>query len=62
MASITIRNLDDEVKYRLRLSAAINGWSMEDEARTILHAVLADLPLEKVIADGFGPQSGDAAR
>ncbi len=36
MASITIRNLDDEVKTRLRIKAAENGRSMEEEARTIL--------------------------
>jgi len=36
MASITIRNLDDEVKDRLRMRAAENGRSMEEEARLIL--------------------------
>ena len=36
MASITIRNLDDEVKARLRVRAAANGRSMEQEARLIL--------------------------
>ena len=36
MASITIRQLDDDLKRRLRLRAARHGRSMEDEARTIL--------------------------
>lgn len=36
MASITIRNLDDEVKKRLRKQAAENGRSLEAEARDIL--------------------------
>ena len=36
MASITIRGLDDALKRRLRLRAARNGRSMEDEVRTIL--------------------------
>ena len=36
MASITIRNLDDAVKTRLRVRAADNGRSMEEEARLIL--------------------------
>ena len=36
MASITIRDLDDEVKTRLRVRAAGNGRSMEEEARLIL--------------------------
>jgi phosphopantothenoylcysteine decarboxylase/phosphopantothenate--cysteine ligase len=41
MASITIRGLDDELKQRLRLRAARNGRSMEDEARTILRDMAA---------------------
>ena len=36
MASLTIRKLDEALKQRLRLRAAQNGRSMEDEARTIL--------------------------
>jgi phosphopantothenoylcysteine decarboxylase / phosphopantothenate---cysteine ligase len=38
MASITIRQLDDDLKQRLRLRAASHGRSMEDEVRTILRA------------------------
>lgn len=40
MASITIRNLDDEVKRRLRVRAAEHGRSMEEEAREILRHVV----------------------
>ena len=36
MASITIRNLDDDLKKRLRIRAAQNDRSMEEEARIIL--------------------------
>ncbi len=36
MASITIRQLDEVLKKRLRLRAARNGRSMEDEVRTLL--------------------------
>ncbi len=36
MASITIRNLDDNVKKTLRKQAAENGRSLEAEARNIL--------------------------
>ena len=36
MASITIRNLDNDVKTRLRIRAARHGRSMEEEARLIL--------------------------
>lgn len=44
MASITIRNLDEGVKRRLRLRAARRNTSMEDEARDILRAALAQEP------------------
>ena len=36
MASITIRNLEDDVKTRLRRRAAGHGRSMEEEVRVIL--------------------------
>lgn len=36
MASLTIRNLDDQTKAKLRVQAARHGRSMEEEARTIL--------------------------
>ena len=36
MASITIRNLDDGVKTRLRVCAARHHRSMEEEVRVIL--------------------------
>ncbi len=36
MATITIRNLDDSVKQRLRVQAASHNRSMEEEVRIIL--------------------------
>ena len=36
MASITVRNLDDDVKTRLRVRAAEHNRSMEEEVRIIL--------------------------
>jgi len=36
MASLTIRNFDDDLKTLLRLRAAHHGCSMEQEARDIL--------------------------
>ena len=42
MASITVRNLDDGLKRRLRIRAAENGRSMEQEVRDILRAALED--------------------
>ena len=42
MTSITIRNLEDDIKQRLRVRAALHGRSMEEEARDILRRVLAE--------------------
>ena len=41
MGSITVRNLDDALKQRLRERAAAHGVSMEQEARSILRAAVA---------------------
>ncbi|NKB66159.1 MAG: plasmid stabilization protein [Candidatus Latescibacteria bacterium] len=41
MASMTIRNLDEGLKRRLRIRAAEHGQSMEEEAREILRTALA---------------------
>ncbi len=38
MASLTVRQLEDKLKQQLRLRAARNGRSVEDEVRTILRA------------------------
>ncbi len=47
MASITIRNLDEGVKRRLRVRAAGNGRSMEAEARDILGRSVGVSPPQK---------------
>ncbi len=57
MASITIRNLEEPLKARLRIRAATHGRSMEEEARDILRNVLtpgarADPPIS---LPPFGP-------
>ena len=36
MATLTIRNLPDEIRDQLRIAAAKNGRSMEAEARAVL--------------------------
>lgn len=41
MASITIRNLDDDLKAQLRIVAASHGRSMEEEARVIIRQALS---------------------
>lgn len=51
MASITIRNLDDDIKQRLRVRAAVHGRSMEEEARDILRRVMtAEAPPRNLAA------------
>ena len=42
MATLTIRNLEDPLKSRLRLRAAARNRSMEEEARQILRAALLE--------------------
>ncbi|WP_240673322.1 FitA-like ribbon-helix-helix domain-containing protein [Chromohalobacter israelensis] len=41
MASITIRNLDEQIKAQLRMEAAKHGHSMEEEVRIILRGALS---------------------
>jgi len=50
MAQLLVRNLDNETKERLRKRAALNGHSMEAEARLILQLELA----KPVIEEGLG--------
>ncbi len=42
MANITIRNLEDDVNTRLRVRAAENNRSMEEEVRNILRDAVND--------------------
>lgn len=52
MASITIRNIDKEVKSRLRVQAARNNRSMEEEVRVILKTTLSQsLPKHQSLAE-----------
>jgi plasmid stability protein len=41
MATLTIRNLNEETKVRLRQLAAQHGHSMEEEARRILNRAVS---------------------
>jgi plasmid stability protein len=45
MATMTIRNIDEQLKARLRVQAAEHGRSMEDEARDILKSALSTKPV-----------------
>ena len=62
MASITIRNLDDDVKTRLRVRAAEHHRSMEEEARLILRDAVGRKPdtrnLANIARSYFGPDNG----
>ena len=62
MASITIRNLDDEVKTRLRMRAAEHNRSIEEEVRLILCEAVGRKPGSRNLADitraWFGPDNG----
>jgi plasmid stability protein len=53
MAVMTIRNLDEEVRDKLRVRAALHGRSMEAEARAILTAAV-DSPIERSLLDRLG--------
>jgi plasmid stability protein len=64
MATLTIRNLNEQVKRGLQVMAAINGRSMEAEARALLtEGVVAGLRTETRVAglgtairDRFAPE------
>jgi plasmid stability protein len=63
MASITIRRLPENTKRRLRIRAARNGRSMEQEARELLEAGLARTESEpenigEAIRRRFAPLGG----
>ncbi len=62
MASITIRNLDDDMKLRLRVQAAAHGRSKDEEARRILRDAVGQRPssrnLVSIIRSHFGPDRG----
>jgi len=62
MSALSIRNLDDRVKERLRVRAARHGRSMEAEVRSILTEAVTEpgeAPgLFQAIMDRFGEQGG----
>ena len=63
MASITVRNLEEGLKSRLRIRAAESGRSMEEESRVILRTALYHQPpaqedLAAAIRARFAPLGG----
>jgi plasmid stability protein len=53
MAAVSIRDLDDSVKEKLRVRAARHGRSMEAEMRAILTAAVADDPSRTSLFDAL---------
>ena len=53
MASMTIRDLDEKIKTKLRVRAARNNRSMEEEARAILKAALAESSRTRSLVSGI---------
>jgi antitoxin FitA len=54
MATLTIRQLDDKTKSKLRVQAAHHGRSMEEEAREILRSALTTVrPQKKNLAESI---------
>lgn len=51
MAALLIRNLNDETKNALRIRAARNGVSMEEEVRRILSDALGHSEMNSNLAD-----------
>lgn len=62
MASITIRNLDDEIKQQLRVRAAEQGRSMEEEVRDILRRVMSESSPPRDMALSIRNRIADADR
>lgn len=63
MPTLTIRQLDERTKARLRVRAAHHGRSMEEEAREILRSALRDSSavkgnLAEAIRRRFAPFGG----
>jgi plasmid stability protein len=63
MGSLTIRNLDDRVKEKIRIRAAKHGRSMEEEARRLLDLAVStpsgdEAGLGTAIRRRFAPLGG----
>lgn len=62
MSAVSIRNLDDRVRERLRVRAARHGRSMEAEMRAILTEAVSepgeDTGLFQALLDRFGQLGG----
>jgi plasmid stability protein len=59
MAAVSIRNLDDTVRERLRIRAAANGRSMEAEMRAILVEAVREPEDSEGLLDALLARFGD---
>lgn len=58
--TLTIRNLDEQIKTRLRIRAAEHGRSMEEEVRVILRTALApDMAPGRSLYDAIRERLGE---
>ncbi len=62
LASLTVRRLDARLKHQLRVRAAANGRSMEDEVRAILRSATGSAVAAKFAADRPTDLSGPEGR
>ncbi|HHZ10470.1 MAG TPA: plasmid stabilization protein [Rhizobiales bacterium] len=61
MGTLTIRNLTEDTKQALRLRGAVRGASMEDEARSILRAVVqSGLSVDELVRPDSGQNAWDS--
>ena len=58
MGSLTVRNIGEDVKKRLRLRAAANGRSMEEEVRLLLAEGAAEAPVAAKPSAGRQQKAG----
>jgi plasmid stability protein len=59
MAAVSIRDLDDRVRERLRVRAAAHGRSMEAEIRAILTAAVESPPEDAGLAHALLSRFGE---
>lgn len=59
MAAVSVRDLDDNVRERLRIRAAQHGRSMEAEIRAILTAAVSSQEDAKGLAQALLDRFGD---
>jgi len=60
VATLTIRNIDDALKASLRIRAARNGRSMEEEVRQLLRHAVAGVPAQGGLGSSIARRFGAA--